>query len=158
MSATSKSSPALVVGLTILTAVFVGCERQTAGVDQDVASRSDTLYQEYLEGSLEQARQSLLATVEVVERLRPSGRASCLLFTYARLYALEKRAGNDALADAYLLKARYWYLCDRELGGETPEDAAKAVATFTAEKCVAFVDKWDKGHTNGKGPRYANTQ
>ena len=59
------------------------------------------------------------------------------------------------MAQVDLIKARYWYLRVRELNGDAPAKTRASVETFAAEdKVVAFVDEWDKKHTDGKGPRY----
>ncbi|MCX5670242.1 MAG: hypothetical protein NTU94_02830 [Planctomycetota bacterium] len=83
-------------------------------------------------------------------------RAHGLWLTYSRLYVLEIRGGNEALAQACLLKARYWLLRKAELGGADTETAATEVFSwFTPDKCMEIIDQWDKSRTQGKGPKYA---
>jgi len=142
----------VILALTIL---FV-CHFKQIDPGEKVVKESDRLYQVYLEGNLDQARQSLEATVQKIEKakLKPWGEANSLFFTYSRLYVLEKRAGNEDSAGACLVKARYWYLREHELNGNSVKDANKAVRAFTPERCMEFVDKWDRDHTGGRGPKY----
>ena len=150
-------APALLVCSFMFTfALLLGCHTRRIDPADEVAKESDRLYRAYLEGDRDQARRSLGETIRLIENanLQPWGQANSLIFTYSRLYVLEKRSGNDELAEAALLKTRYWYLRQHELGGDSLAQAASAVKLFTAEKCMEFVDIWDLDHTAGKGPKY----
>jgi hypothetical protein len=136
--------------------MLAGCAGTRTEDGQMFTKKADSLYAQYLAGTPEQARQALEATIKLAAaaKLSPFGEADCLCFAYARLYALESKSGRAAAAEADLVRARYWYLRQRELGGATPDEASKAVANFTGEQCMAFVDKWDKDHSGGRGPKY----
>lgn len=137
--------------------ILLGCRSVQVDPAEAAAKQSDKLYQVYLTGSRDQAIWSLEETIRVTENanLEPSGKANTLSITYARLYVLERRAGNGGLAEAALVRARYWFLREHELSGDSEEQAGAAVRSFTADKCMDFVDKLDKEHTDGVGPRYA---
>ena len=140
--------------------LLLGCRSQAGNGSDSLVKEGDRLYVAYLQGNRDQARRCLLQLVEVGEtaKLSPIGQARWLFFDYGRLYVLETRVGSQALADAYLVKARYWYLRQCELRGDSKDEASAAIAAFTAEKCMEFVDKWDRDHTEGKGPEYAQKQ
>jgi hypothetical protein len=87
--------------------------------------------------------------------LEPGGHAGIVYFTYARLYALEKRTGNDAAAEAALTKARSWNEKRYQLAGETNSMKLEECRLFnTPEKIVEVADKLDNAATSGKGPKY----
>ena len=122
--------------------------------DQKTLERQlDESYNAYVQGDLHQARRSLEEGIQLCEQL-PSrkGQANAFFWSYCRLYALDKRAG-DPLAESDLIRARYWGLRRYELGEQATNEASYA-ATLTGEAFVEFVDKWDRSHTDGKGPRY----
>ena len=147
----------LVSALCIVAAVaLLGCRTVPVEPADEVVKRSDELYRAYLAGDREQAKQSLLDTVHVIEKakLKPWGQANMLFITYARLYALEFRTRSQSSAAGALVKARYWYLRENELSGDSQDEANAAVESFTPDKCIDYVDKWDRDHTGGKGPRY----
>ncbi len=116
----------------------------------------DRLYETYLNGNLTEARQSMLKCVELAEKYPPGGRESCLYFNYNRLYVLEKRAGNEDLAYAYLIRARYFFLLQYELRGSTTQEAVRKSREFTDQRHFELVDKWDKDHHAGKPPHYVD--
>jgi hypothetical protein len=116
------------------------------------------MYHAYLAGNREEARQNIEQAVSVIENSNAPllVKAHDQWLGYSRLYVLQRRSGNEILAEASLLKARYWLLRKHELAGTNSEKAARAVFQwFTADKCVEIVDQWDKAHTQGKGPNYA---
>jgi hypothetical protein len=128
---------------------------------QSAGKRLDQLYRAYLAGDLDQARQSMLETAAILETHpfpKPSASAHGLWLTYSRLFVLESTAGNDAQADAYLIKARYWLLRRSELAGDPEQKAVEAANDVSAEKCTELVHKWDNDSTGGKGPRYMQQQ
>lgn len=139
-----------------------GCKSsQGPSASQNAAKRLDQLYRAYLAGDLEEARQSMLEATSILQTHpfpKPSASAHGLWLTYARLFVLESTAGNDAQADAYLIKARYWLLRRSELTGDPEEQAVETADGVTAEKCTELVHKWDNDFTGGKGPRYMQKQ
>jgi hypothetical protein len=131
---------------------FMGCSARQP--DQETLSRQfDELYNACVEGDLLQARRSLEEGIRLCEQL-PSqkGQANAFFWSYCRLYVLDKRAGH-ASAESDLIKARYWGLRRYELAGSGTNEASYA-ATLTGKAFVEFIDKWDRGHTDGKKPRY----
>jgi hypothetical protein len=123
----------------------------------DVSQRLDGLYATYLTGSLDQAKKSLHDAVVLLEDAKfakPGAQSHGLWLAYSRLHVLESRSGNANLAEASLLKARYWYLRKLELSGESTEQAVEAVRVFTSEKCLDIVEQFDRKHGDGKGPNY----
>ena len=119
--------------------------------------RFNQLSQEYLKGDWNEARQCMQDTIRLMDQARfpnPSAPSHARWLAYSRLSVLEKRAGNETLSEAYLLQARYWYFRKFELSGETTEKAFENVRSFSMENCVAFIDKWDRAHNEGKSPNY----
>jgi hypothetical protein len=145
--------------------LLVGCHRPpatpTRAAQEEALTtfkgRANRLYDAYLTGDRDEAKHNLEECIQLAHdsKLPPAYQAGCLFFDYARLYVLERRGGNEALAEAALVKARYWSLRERELGGNTDEKAGAVVKAETGEQIMGFIDKWDKDHTDGKGPNYA---
>lgn len=136
--------------------VFVGCGAKQALRKEALVDKFDKLYDAYMAGDLQQARHSLQEAVQVCEQSVPSrqGQANTLFWTYCRLYVLDKRSGDEASAESDFIKARYWGLRRYELSGNDTNGAASAVQSLTGERFIGFVDKWDKDHSDGRGPRY----
>lgn len=159
----ARCCSALLVGCALCLFATDGCQRRDVKItrpDQAVLREFDIRYRAYLDGNLNQARQSLESTLLLIEKshLDPAAQAHCFCFTFGRLYVLELRAGRSNIADALLVKVRYWYLIHKELDGATKDEAAHSLKTYTGEKCSAFVDKWDRDHTDGKGPNYLRAE
>ena len=110
--------------------------------------QTDRLYHAYLDGDRDQARHSLQETIKLIERakLPPNGQAHTLFVTYCRLCVLEKKAGNEALAEDYLLKTRDRYLRELEIDGQSADPASQAVKSFTGDKAQEVVEKLDKSN------------
>jgi len=121
-----------------------------------VQDQMDKLFADYLKGDLAIARASLKAAIRVVDeaKLPEFSRAAGLEFAYSRLFVLEKKQANAALAEAYLVKTRYWRLRKVELSGHSEAEAADDIATFTGEKCQQMVEKSDKRLNGGEAPAY----
>ncbi len=125
-----------------------------------VLKESDKFYDAYLNGEADTARRSLEQAIRLFQSpradiLEPSGHAGILYFTYARLYALEKRTGNDPAAAVALAAARSWNEKRYQLAGETNSTSLEECRLFdTPEKIVEVADKLDKAATSGKGPKY----
>jgi hypothetical protein len=145
----------------ILGALQVGkCQSTQGSGADDLLTQSDRCYAVYLRGDEREARRSMLETVRLVEtsnKLQARNRAHGLWLSFARLYVLERRAGNDALAEAYLLKTRYWRLIEREAGGMSPKAAGEFLKDDTGDKILEEVDDWDRKHNGGVLPHYVET-
>lgn len=147
----------LAIPCCILAAMtLLGCRSVQVDPAAEAVKQSDQLYQVYLTGDLGRAKSSLEETIRVIENanLKPERQANMIFFAYARLYVLERRTSTRAIAEVDLVKARYWFLREHEFSGETVAQAGAAVQSLTADKCMDFVDKWDKQRTDGVGPRY----
>jgi hypothetical protein len=69
---------------------------------------------------------------------------------------LEKRSGNEAAAEANLIKERYWLLTYGELTGVEPKDAISQINENSVH-IVDVVDRSDRKQNDGKAARYAQT-
>jgi hypothetical protein len=122
-----------------------------------VLKEGGKFYDAYLNGDVDTARRSLDQASQFFQSpradiLEPSGHAGIVYFTYARLYALEKRTGNDAAAEAALTKARSWNEKRYELAGATNSEECRLYST--PEKIMEVADKLDNRATSGKSPHY----
>lgn len=161
-SMAQNSLAALVrVGGVILCLVFLGCgpsKPASAEGDAIVVTRLDQLYRSYLDGNAEQARNSLLECESVLSKAKLQkidAVAHGYWLTYSRLFVLESWVGNSTLANAYFLKARFWYLRKLELSGDNTESAMNKVSVFDEAFCKQLVIKWDSKNTNGRGATYS---
>jgi len=149
----------VVLPFVLLLMVLTGCDPERIARD-NLAKQTSNLYHVYLNGGRDEARHSLQDAIRLIEDTQVSppfrkGQAASLFLGYARLYALERRAGSNDMAQVYLVKARYWCLRQDELDGDNAAGCNAYLAKFAAEdKLMDFIDKWDKGANNGKGPRY----
>jgi hypothetical protein len=122
--------------------------------------QTSRLAEGYFAGGRDEARRSTEEANRLVEsaKLLPQyqeGQAFTLFLGYARLYALERRAGSNDVAEAAITKARYWCLRSAELHGDTPVECIAYVDEFAdEEKLMAFIDKWDKNANHGDEPKY----
>lgn len=141
----------ILVAMTLL-----GCRSVQVDPAEEAIKQLDQLYQVYLTGDLGRARGSLEESIGVIENanFKPERKANLLFFSYSRLYVLERRTSSGAVAEANLVMARYWFLREHELSGETEGQAGAAVQALTADKCMDVVDKWDRQRTDGVGPRF----
>jgi hypothetical protein len=134
---------------------------------RDEMSRSDKqlkeLYQQYFLGDIKQARDALNRCIPIFERAHYAGNApvkyapsTSLWLAYARLYVLERKAADSALAEVYLVKARYWYLVTLEISGHySTKEALEAVNGFDSSKCEQVVSRLDTASGTMKDrPRY----
>jgi hypothetical protein len=143
-----------------LVVILCGCRSASSvrvAAESDYFKQSGQLYKAYLDADLDHARQDLqdIARLgETTQKLEPNVQANSLLRAYSWLFALEKRAGNQDLAELYFAKARYWVIRQHELWGESDSDISARLKTFTGEKCIADVDSWDKGASKGRGAHY----
>jgi len=142
--------------------IYFGCHakheqiNESPSPDDAYLKKTDELYDKYLNGDRNQAKQSLEDLINITEtaKLTPFGHANMLFRVYSRLYAFEKRTGNQKLADAAFVKVRYWLLQQHKSIGQSDSQAAKEVEQYTPEQCLAEVDEWDKAHHNGVPPGY----
>jgi hypothetical protein len=143
--------------------LLAGCHEHVkpqANAAQDFLKRVDLLYDAYLGGNQEEAKQSLNEAIQLAKDadLPLNDKAHSLTMNYQRLYVLERRAGHKSLAEAALVRARYWLLEEAESGNNTTQDADEFVMSKTGDVIMDFVDAWDKKATGGKGPRYLVNQ
>jgi len=139
---------------------FTGCRLSSAENAEMVKDRLDALYRSYLQGDIDQARRDLHESIPLLEKVEfpvRSASADGLFLSYSRLHALEVRAGNRALAEAYLLEARYWLLKREELSGATTEAVIQGIDSVDSEKLIEIVDKFDNAMTRGTGAKYVGS-
>lgn len=142
----------MVAASILFLAGLPGCDRDDDATKdyqqrQEFFKQIGRLHRNYFVGDLNRSRQSLHGAIQLFEDancLKKDELAFGLLLDYARWQVIETRAGNEALAEAYLLKARYWRLIELESKGDSPEEAMKKVDSLTAQKCVEMVDLFGK--------------
>jgi hypothetical protein len=147
----------IVAILVLVLATEAGCGSNQNAQRKEFDEKCRNVYQGYLHGGRNEARQSLLELIPMIENsnLPPDTKAPLLYLQFARLYALERRAGSNDLAQVALIKARYWRLRTAELDRHTPAEAVAEVERTAAEdKLMAGIDKWDKDSNGGKSPSY----
>lgn len=140
----------------LLLLILCSCARQH---DEIVIDQCHVLYSSYMDGGIDQARQSMLGIITLLENRtlsRPGDTAHGLWLAYARLHVIKRYAKNSNLAAAYLLEVRSWYLKKLELTGTQTDEAMKLVDRFDSSKCVEMVDNLDGKTTGGKGPKYSS--
>ena len=160
----------LLLGIAVGMTAVSGCERapvKSSAVSKhpdqvaaEVNARQNELYQIYLNGNRNDAARSVENVVKLLEETEgqpPRFQAANLWPAYARLHLLEQRNGDEALAEAFWTKARYWYLRTQELSGSSKADAARAVEQFTATKCAELLNRLDGSKANGRGPAFLRT-
>ena len=162
----SKPSSLLfsVVICILLTMAVIGCRsayRDTSTVAEQKAAKvanqkGNELYKEYLVAETNQVGAILNEMMQIGEtaKFSESQRAQWLFMTYTRLYAFEKRRGDQKLANTYFENGRYWFRRMHEIAKDTKENTDAALATYTPERCILFVDNWDKDHSDGNGAFY----
>jgi hypothetical protein len=141
--------------------LLIGCQDKALEApqraDADLRTEFSQLYQGYLTGRVDHARQCLLKSVAILEKANPqkaSATAHGQWLSFSRLYVLEDWATNGPLASAYLLKAQYWYLRKLELSGEPTLSAIDAVKQYDGMKCRAVVETFDLKNSDGTIPFY----
>jgi hypothetical protein len=150
------------IGLVEVSILMSGCSlngsTSATGADQIKAFDlvESQLLSNYMNGSVEQARQSLmqdiqnLKTSNILDAHAQSGR---LCIGYARLFALEKRRKNDADAESTLLLAEFWRARNVELSAATNDVVVLYVMSNTPQEIMKYVDTLDAGIKRA-GPRY----
>ncbi len=130
----------------VLGACFAGCNpSQKIGRLQDkYIARSEDLCKQYLKSDVSEARICLLENAKLLEEatvLEPIGRSQLLSKNHLRLYVLERRVGNEATAEANLIKAKYWALRNSELMGVALDSAIHQISENTFERIVQYIDE-----------------
>ncbi len=146
----------------ILLAALAGCSprEHIKAVQQKASFEADSaLYRQYLMSDLPEARQALLKEAEYLGRAKgyaPMDQAFAVSLTFARLSALEHRAGNEDAAELAMVKARYWFLQHFELAttSEHNRPLKEIVGLSAPKRLLEMSEKIDKGNTDGKGPKY----
>lgn len=122
-------------------------------------AKSQDLFQQYLQADLPSARHALQEEIALLEdppvAIQPERRATVLFVECARLYTLEKRAGREADAETALIKAHYWNLRRHEAAGAIADKGLDELRSFSPERLIEIIEKSDRTHTQGKGPKYA---
>ena len=141
--------------LSACVAGVVGCGSGNIMQPADPTPAVDRLYETYLNGSVDQARDALQEAAKLIDQI-PSdrGRARGLYLVYARLYALEARENRPDLAEIYLVKIKYWLVRGAEIGNKSVEEISTTLKALTTNACIEFVDDWDKRNSNGRGANY----
>jgi hypothetical protein len=151
----------IIASVWLLIGGVVGCNPKDRVLAQqkEVIQQSEELSKSYLQGDFRQAQESLLKDAKLLEGatiLEPRGRAYLLRLTYLRLCVLEKRTGNEAAADANLIKAQYWSL-PGDLTETEMQKAIPEIKQLNLEHVVQYVDEFDRLHNDGKEPAYIGT-
>jgi hypothetical protein len=139
-----------------------GCNSDTKHDQQqeEVIRKSEELFRRYLEADISVARTSLLENADLLERatvLEPIGRSQLLAKTYFRLYVLEKRSGNEPVAEADLIKAKYWSLRNGEMMGVAVDKAMDQIKQYSPEHIFQYIDDFDRKNNKGKPPAFLET-
>lgn len=123
----------------------------------DISKEGDRLYRLYLQSNASEVEGILEKLIRLADQpqVKPEMQAEWLFFAHSRIYVFEKKSGDSLLAESAFVKTCYWYLRSHELGGQSRRESAEALASFTADKCVEFVLKWDRDHNGGREARYA---
>lgn len=155
------SSVLLIVGALIN---FAGCNdkdvsnnKQIALQKANVLNQLDKLYIKYVNGNINEARESLIDGVHLLEEstvLKKSDCATLLWLEYSRLATLEFKTGEVEKEEVYLFKAKYWALIGCEFENKSAKVAINEVRAFDIRKCVSMVDEMDKGLHNDKLANY----
>jgi hypothetical protein len=148
-----------VIGLLLL-CTGCGTNGRKSAMQKELIGKSNALSRGYLYDDVTAAEQDLLQNAALLEGatiLEPTGRAQLLSLTCFRLYVLEVRIGNSAMAQASLIKARYWSLRHGELLGNNVVNSIRDINEFTPERITKYVDDLDKRHHDGKEARYLET-
>jgi hypothetical protein len=144
--------------ISFLVLLLTGCQsHQVRQKPLDVGAECDRLYLVYLDGGQAEAHDSLVEIIKLIEgaKLSTNAEALGLWLAYGRLFVLEKRSGDAAISQSVLIKARYWALRRAELSGDSPANAMSYVDKYASEDgLVAFIDKWDRDHNEGRLPKY----
>lgn len=116
----------------------------------------DRLCSVYKHGTLDEARRSQEEALRLIEdsSLEPRFKSHALYFTYARLYVLENAAGNRAAADVDFLKAKYWYVQEDELKGDSVDRVAAHVKLFTPDICFHIANVFGAHEDRYKDPAF----
>src|ERR1700722_15728024 len=140
---------------------LVACKHENSGAlrqaRENIGSQRQQLVYRYLAGDVVQARDSLQQSVKLIEGetvLSPIAHTPFLNLGYCRLYALEKRVGNEAAASAYLEKAREWHLKSMESANLPTDRMNESIKSYTAEYVIWEADDADKGENNNNLPKY----
>ncbi|MGD1084178.1 MAG: hypothetical protein ABSA47_05405 [Verrucomicrobiota bacterium] len=139
--------------------LILGCHSKEERESRNLAElrkKTEGLYELYLSGDYKQAKDNLDRIVELnqITEQPLNDRAHALFFTYARMYALERTVGNDNLAEAELVKSRYWALLEAESGGHNDTEAGEYVKPMTGDFIFNFIVQWDERASGGRGPNY----
>lgn len=143
----------------ILIVALSGCDNDQASRDK-LGKQTSRLFQIYLNGGRADARRAAQEAIRLIENTRfPTSmgeqQAFAVFLGYARLYAIDRRASSNNLAQIDLVKARYWGLRTQELHGDSPQGCLTYISKVATEDTLMdYIDGWDKGANEGKPPKY----
>jgi hypothetical protein len=119
--------------------------------------RLDEEYYIYVRGEADQARESLLRALELIQTQRcltPLSNAELLFLHYARLATLERVVGDEHLSEAILLKVKYWRMRNLEILGTPTLKAFRDSQTLDFAQCTQIVETMDANLNGGKPASY----
>ncbi len=142
--------------------VLSACGRgpaQARSLPESLFQEERALYRDYMKGDTKDARRALQELIRRFEDADPTAspgvRIGILCWHSARLFALERRTGDETAADQALIRARYWSLRRFEWEQQQPHAMPlTSYATMTPERMLSDVDKLDRGANFGRSPKY----
>jgi hypothetical protein len=148
---------ALLGWMACLVIALCGCGRNVQTFDKELLDETNGYFRQYLDGDIDQARKSIVNAIHAYEdvtwNINRKQQAFALWLGYARLYALERKAGRQEQAQLALVKARYWALRQLELEGPLTPQKIDQFLQFNPDAMIGFVDKMDKSR-GGRAPHY----
>ena len=158
----SRMSLVFILALFLAMNFLLGCSAKHSKIvpseDEMKAfyNEEEKLSVPYWTGNVDQARQSLNQTIQLIKQsngLSFSAQAGFLYIEYARLYVLEKRAGNKADAELALSKAKFWRIRNLNPSEALDDSAIVKIMSDTPELMVKYIDVLDAGDS-GNRPKY----
>lgn len=144
------------VGVIIVLSCL-GCADQKRTYDTEGRSR---IFQKYLNGSVEEARNSLNEELEAIQSdsvLSEDGKAAQAFIACTRLYWLERRSGNTDAAVKALESARRWNVARFERAGSSKEEAVAKARSFDPETMGDQIERLDRSSNDGNLPSFYST-
>ena len=130
----------------IISACMVSCTHSNAPAWSDeTLDELDREYTNYLTSDIPEAREALRRSLKIIKRRDPQthGYAHSNWITYARLHALEHRAGNHDIALLYFHHAKYWYMRRYEDREWAPVDITERLIEYTPSTNIKMMQEWD---------------
>jgi uncharacterized protein YacL (UPF0231 family) len=137
--------------------LLLGCRNEIIDPSQPIRAQHDQLIDKYLQGNVEQAKESLKQAINLIQNetvMTQIGHDNHLILDYDRLYVLEKRIGNESAAKSYFMEARDLDIKALELINTPADEISKELKSYDEESIMKDVDKLDKMQNNGNLPAY----